>query len=491
MEFLISVLKFIGIMAMVLAVFNIVIIVHEYGHFFAGRWRGLKIEKFQIWFGKTIWSKEINGVQWGLGSIPAGGFVALPQMAPMDGIEGDATEQREQLPPISPLDKIIVAVAGPLFSLGLAFVFAGIVYIVGKPESESVTTTTVGIVGEGSPAEAAGFKVGDTILSVDGTPVKQFEGQLDSVRWAILASTGESIEFEVERGGETLNIEVTPEKKGLDGTNSEDRSFFSNIFKRPDMRFVGIGGKSNPVVAQVQEFSPAAEAGIEENDLLLAADGIDLTSLGSLSQHIAQNPGKEILLQVQRGEETLDLTMTPRLPDQRPADWDRELVGIVYDLNGSRTLVHPTPWEQVGDGLRTMTSTLGALFTPKSDIGVGHLSGPAGIMRVYYTLFQDPDRWRLVLWFSVILNVNLAVLNMLPFPVLDGGHITMAIIEAIRRRPLPIRVLETVQMACVLLLFSFIGFVTLKDAGDIFGGGGGGGAAGEKIEIKFLPPDQR
>src|SRR6188508_968017 len=101
----------------VVVLFNLLIIVHELGHFLAARWRGLFIEGFGVWFGKPLWKKTINGVQYSLGSLPFGGFVALPQLAPMDIIEGKADVDRAQLPKISALDKIIVAVAGPVFSL--------------------------------------------------------------------------------------------------------------------------------------------------------------------------------------------------------------------------------------------------------------------------------------------------------------------------------------------------------------------------------------
>ena len=113
MEVLISILRFIGVLFLVIMMFNIMIVVHEWGHFLAGRWRGLHIDRFQIWFGKSIWKKTYNGVQYGLGSIPAGGFVSLPQMAPMESIEGkvDGETPKKQLPPITPLDKIIVAFA--------------------------------------------------------------------------------------------------------------------------------------------------------------------------------------------------------------------------------------------------------------------------------------------------------------------------------------------------------------------------------------------
>src|ERR1043166_4916610 len=116
MQMVVKVLKFLVILLEVILIFNLLIIVHELGHFLAARWRGLVIEKFGIWFGKPIWKKKIGGVEYSLGSVPAGGFVALPQMAPMEVMEGKTDTPREQLPPISVLDKIIVAFAGPLFS---------------------------------------------------------------------------------------------------------------------------------------------------------------------------------------------------------------------------------------------------------------------------------------------------------------------------------------------------------------------------------------
>src|SRR5204862_5850359 len=152
--------RVIFILLEVLILFNLLIVVHELGHFLAARWRGLFIEKFGIWFGKPLWKKTINGVQYSLGSIPCGGFVALPQLAPMDIIEGKADLDRAKLPPISALDKIIVAFAGPLFSFLLAIVFAVIIWAVGRPISEAEATTTIGYVLPESPAAQAGLKAG-------------------------------------------------------------------------------------------------------------------------------------------------------------------------------------------------------------------------------------------------------------------------------------------------------------------------------------------
>src|SRR6266699_3228107 len=139
-----SILKVIFIFLEVLLLFNLLIFVHELGHFLAARWRGLKVDRFAVWFGKPIWKKKINGVEYALGTIPAGGYVSLPQMATMEAIEGKSESSGKPLPPISPLDKIIVAVAGPLFSFLLALAFAVIVMVVGRPVNDTENSTTVG-----------------------------------------------------------------------------------------------------------------------------------------------------------------------------------------------------------------------------------------------------------------------------------------------------------------------------------------------------------
>src|SRR6476469_8938704 len=177
------ILQVIFILLEVVLLFNLLIVVHELGHFLAARWRGLYIEKFGIWFGKPLWKKTINGVQYSLGSIPFGGFVALPQLAPMDVIEGKADVDRARLRKISAIDKIIVAIAGPLFSLLLALFFAAIVWAVGHPVSEGDSTTVIGYVAPDSPAKKAGLQPGDKILSVDGKPVRRFMGMNDSISW--------------------------------------------------------------------------------------------------------------------------------------------------------------------------------------------------------------------------------------------------------------------------------------------------------------------
>jgi len=144
-------------------------------------------------------------------------------------------------------------------------------------------------------------------------------------------------------------------------------------------------------------------------------------------------------------------------------------------------LVNPDPFTQVADSLKMMWVTVTKVADRKSSIGLDDLSGPVGIGEVLFTLLQTENGWRRILSFLVLFNVNLAVLNMLPFPVLDGGHITMAILEKIFGKPMEMKTMEVIQTACALALISLMLYVTSKDIGDKFGRGGGESAD----EIKF------
>lgn len=414
-------------------------------------------------------------------------------MAPMGGIEGETSQ--EVLPPITPLDKAIVAVAGPLFSFMLACAFAVAVCVVGKPESESHTTSIVGYVAKDSPAQKAGLLPGDKILKVDGLPVKRFEGLVDSVRWGVVASEGDTIAVEVERPGQgVMNFSIDPKAWPKADKKAEPVSWWRSIFKRPDLRTVGWEGQMTPMVGGVAKNSPADEAGLKADDLVLRADGKPLRSMGDLGDYIKATRGKTITLDIDRGGKVIQLPVLPRIPDKNNlkevTDDHQEypMIGVAWDVDGKRTPSKITPWEQISDAVRHMGNLVSKLVSPKSDLSPAHMSGPVGVGRLYYKLFQHPDGWRLVLWFSVVFNINLAILNMMPFPVLDGGHITMAIAEAIRRKPPQGRLLEYVQTMCALMLFGFIIFVTLKDTGDFFGGGG---KEGKVLKIEWLPKEQR
>jgi len=560
-----TVAKTILIILEVLFIFNLMIIVHELGHFLAARWRGLVIEKFGIWFGKPIWKKTIGGVEYSLGSIPAGGFVALPQLAPMEVMEGKVETSRDKLPPISALDKIIVAFAGPLFSFGLAFVFALIVWKVGRPVGDAESATVVGEVQKASPADRAGIQAGDRILRIDGHDVRRFGGMgTDSIIWRVVRSEGAAIAIELERNGAILTkypepyipekrnwwnrkslrqigilpamtalvAEVTPGTpaatagllKGDVITKVNDTVVFgpSDLYdyaaehpQTPYQVTVRRGEADQTLnfdptgikIGSVEKDSPAGSAGLKPGDIITAVDNEKAIVAGQLIKYVGTKAGVPITLHLTRGGTAQEVKVTPQIP-VLPAPVEKQLtslktelaattdekaqatiqgridefsvfqaakIGMVLEENdgfrfepeGLTRIVYPGPVEQMRAGVMSIVNTLDAVIFGKSGISVQHMGGPVMMMNAYYHFLVSPDGWRRALWFSVVLNVNLALLNLLPIPVLDGGHITLAIVEAIRRKPVNVRFLEFVQTACALTIIGFMVFIAFFDVQDL------------------------
>jgi len=461
----------------VIALFNFIIFFHELGHFLAARWRGVQVDRFQIWFGKPIWKKEHKGVQYGLGWLPFGGFVALPQMAPMESIEGGNLDERP-LPKIKPLDKIIVAFAGPLFSILLAFLASLIVWKVGKPV-DAIQTTVIGGVAKDSPAAKEGLLPGDRILRVNGEPVRWFGGDFESIRERIMLTTEERITFDIERGGEELQI--------VTDFTIEDRPFW----QRKALPDVGISPGGNAQIGLIipsENESPAERSDLRVGDLVTEVNGVQVHGPGHVSSLLAESETQEATFTIKRGEEILKKevkALVPVFPTSENVN--RPMLGIAWDFSGlvNTELVYPSPMKQIGDSLTAMYVTLKAVASPKSKIGVDQLSGPIGIAETKFLLLKTDGGWMRVLAFFVLFNVNLAILNMLPFPVLDGGHIVMAIGEKIVGKPMQGRALEFIQTAFALTLMFFMLYVTTKDIGKHIPAGSGEDSSG-----KFVWPEK-
>ncbi|MBM3845332.1 MAG: PDZ domain-containing protein, partial [Verrucomicrobia bacterium] len=402
----------------------------------------------------------------------AGGYVALPQMAPMDSIEGRPEGAEAQpLPPISALDKIIVAFAGPLFSFLLAFVFAFIVWQIGRPISESETTTVVGVVLKGGPAEKAGIRPGDRLLEVDDKPVTKFGGSTgSSVIWRVVRSEGSTIPVKFERDGAVQTVQVEPIRQP------------TKPWQRKSLRQIQIEPAQTPIVAHVYTNSPAFLAGIRSMDEVIEVNGRRMFHYAQVAETTSESGFQKVELKVRRGDKEFIVSATPTKPTT-PTE-SNPMLGIKWLDGGRMAIARPGPWEQVYSSMTAMVDTIDAVLSRKSNIGVQQLGGAVKILNTYYLLFQNEQGWRMALWFSVLMNVNLAILNLLPFPILDGGHIVLAMVEGLRKRPVSARLLQHLQSACALALIGFMLFLTFFDVQEL---GGGRGSRNRSTEPQFAP----
>ena len=461
MNTILSSLETAWLIFLVVMFFNVMIFVHELGHFLAGKWRGAYIDRFQIWFGKPIWQKEIKGVKWGIGWIPAGGFVSLPQLGDMQGIEGEA-DIPQDLKPLKPLDKVIIAAAGPLASLLLAYFFAVIVWIVGKPVGE-LPTTTIGYVPANSPAAQAGLLPGDCIRAIDGRPVEKWMGNMEGVRELIAMSEHEKITFTIDRPQADGSVQQLTIESGY-------RQPETKWWQRTAMRQVGISPQSPTEVGFVVPGSPAELAGLVKGQQIIKLNGNPVYSPLPILETMKSGAAMELTLRNADGS-VVTTSLTPVIP----TNWQGlekacPILGFTWG-GKSKTLetVHPGVQAQINQSFRWMGETLAKVAAPGSSVGVQHLSGPVGIGNYLYQMLEAENGWKLILWFAVVLNVNLAVLNILPLPIVDGGHVVLGTLEIIFRRPVGGKILEWIQTGFIFLLLTFFIFITFKDVGDMVG----------------------
>ncbi len=434
------------------------IFVHEYGHFLAARKRGLKIEAFSIGFGPRLfgWTNK-EGVEFKVSLLPLGGYVRLPQLSDMAGIEGDVTSDQTRLPPLSWADKVIVSVMGAVFNVLFAIVLSFLLWGIGQYKSEAELTTTIGNVPETlemeddasneihsvpSPAYAAGLRAGDRILRMDGKKVHDWE----DVVYAIALGSGRdknknaSLEMTVDRDGQTLDFTVLPTLENME-----------------QLRVIGIEPQYSLVIQELLDDpnSPARQAGLRPGDQILAYNGEPIRSgIRDLITKLKGQANQTAVLDILRDGQPLQVSVIPT------ANEDGQVrIGIKNDI--PRIFVRVDPLTQVRKGFQRVTQTLGSLLNPSSDVGLRHLSGPVGISYIFYR-FQD--EFARILGFAILLNISLAVFNLLPIPVLDGGHIMFATIQALRGgKPLPPRLISTVQSVFVLLILFLFVYVFFYD----------------------------
>ena len=438
------------------------IFVHELGHFLAARRRGVHVERFSIGFGPPIWSRRgKDGVEYWLAWFPFGGYVMLPQLADLGPLEGpSARADVSKLPPLSYSTKMIVFAAGAFFNLLFAFSLATVVWAVGQPLSDEQATTRIGYVeptldvpGSAkpvlSPAAEAGLQPGDTVVAVDGRKVSDW----DDLKQTMVMSSGRDehgdplLTMTIERDGRRFPVTVHP-----------------RIATYDKIRMVGIAPWSPLQVAGFTAGSAVGrEAGFQVHDEIVALDGHLVGNGTAYLEYLDSHRDQPVTARVRRAGQLVEVKVPPH------AETAANDYPLGMELIKEFRTVHVPPWTQLGDEVDSTLRTLRSLLDPHSDIGLAKLSGPVGIVHLLLEGAGEPEfrsGLRAVIMLTILINVNLAVLNLLPVPIMDGGQMLMATIARLRGRALPIEFVLRLQSVFVVLLLTMFVYVTVFNIRD-------------------------
>lgn len=423
--------------------FSLSIFVHELGHFLVARLLGMTADVFSIGMGKAVWSRKWGNTIYKIGALPIGGYVALPQMDPNSFLEGgngaDAPPPERILPPVAPWKRILVSLAGAGGNILFAFLLSAVVWMVGKPSSPSERNGIIGYVKTDSIVALAGIQPGDEIIAVNGEPVSN---------WTDINTAG-ALHKEViltvrQTSGVLQTVTLATEKSD------------SGLRYIPDMLGMGICN-----VGRVIPGSPAEAAGILSGDQILTFDGQKVYSNPHLTTLVDHARDREVRMTVLRGGKHVELTIIPVFD----AEENRAMIGIYFSSFNQLDFdeyVHPTPWAQIKTHVNSIAIVLKA-FSNRSTAAAAAdgLGGPVLIFSVFWLMFKAS--FILGVWFTAFLNVNLAIINLLPIPVLDGGHILFALWEIIFRRPVPVKVVNVLVNFFAILLVAGMIFLIYRD----------------------------
>ncbi len=436
---------------------GILVFVHEFGHFAAAKLCGMRADVFAIGFGKRLfgWNK-LTGFTFGdlpenfdgqgntdyrLSLLPLGGYVKIAGMVDesFDTDFADKEPQPYEFRARPVWQKIIVISAGVIMNLLLALiVFWGFNFFHGK---EFTKTTTIGYIEPHSIADSLGFKAADKILSINGKLVNNWE----DVRTDIFVSTmGRDVNVKLLRDNQVETITVPRKKIPSDESN--------NLFLIPS----GI----QPVITDVLAKSPAKVAGIKTGDILLKLDNIHLYSRNQVIQIISSHKNKTLSMVVLRDKDTANIAVTPGSNGMIGVGLDDAFTGpVVYETYG----FFESFYYGVQDIIRITEMTYqmaGNVIKGKIAFGKA-FGGPVKIAQ-YAVKFADNGIVSF-LYFLAMLSLSLAIINIFPFPVLDGGHLLMIIIEGITRKEIPIKVKIAIQNAGFVILLLLMAFIIYND----------------------------
>jgi regulator of sigma E protease len=416
-------------------VLGVLIFVHELGHFLAARRIGVRVLTFSLGFGPKLLRVTRGDTEYCVSAIPLGGYVKMAGESPDDPRSGQPDEFLSR----TKWERFQVLIMGPVMNVLLALVVMTVVLHQGAevPAYEG-KPPVVGSVTESSTAERAGIRPGDLIVSVGGRPVDTWERFFLQVS----ARTGQRTELVVQRDGEQIRVPVVP-------TSSEEY----------EMGEIGVLPEMHPQVRAVSPGQPADRAGIEVGDVIVALNGAPVTRDNPLVKTINNSAGVRLTLTVRRNGSLRDIRVTPQ------KQGDVGLIGVQLSPFEVRT-IEPGFLQAVTMSARRNLDWSTLIFQTlvglvRGETSPKQLMGPVGIAQLSGGAAQAG--WIALFTLMAMISLNLGILNLLPIPVLDGGHIAILALEGLARRDLSMRVKEKVLFAGFVVLMLLMVTVIYND----------------------------
>ena len=419
-----------------LLIFSIIIIFHELGHFSLAKANGIRVNEFCLGLGPTILGMTKGETKYSLKLLPFGGACM------MEGEDGESTDDRA-FGKKSVWARISVVAAGPVFNFIMAFVLS--VIIVGAVGYEPSRVLSVK---EGSAAEAAGLKEGDIITGYQGYHIDLGK---DLYVYSYLNQLKE---------GDTINLTVKRDGKKMDISYKSD----TNVRYLLGCNFNG-DDTSAMTVESVMDGMPLQEAGIQQGDVITSINGVKITNAADYQKYIQENPltEKSVKITYSRDGQEYDITVTPK--EYRTAE-----SGFTYNMYSEKAKgLNIVKYGAVEVKYMVRTTILSLKELVSGKLGMKDLSGPVGIVDAIGTTYEESkSEGTMILWMNmlnlaVLLSANLGVMNLLPFPALDGGRLVFLVIEAIRRKPINRQVEGGIHFAGLMLLMALMVFVMYND----------------------------
>jgi regulator of sigma E protease len=416
-------------------VLGVLIFVHELGHFLMARRIGVRVLTFSLGFGPKLIGLRRGDTEYRISAVPLGGYVKMAGENPDDSRTGASDEFLSK----SKWQRFQVLVMGPVMNLVLAVLVMAVVLYQGAPAAAfEQQAVVVGSATEGSTGRAAGIQPGDRIVRVDGRPVATWE----EYYMEILPKADRQVSVTVDRGGQTLEFKAVPKAVG-----------------KYSLGDLGLLPLMHPEVRSVQNATPAAEAGLRAGDVVVAGGGERDVRYTRLIELIRASEGKPLSLEIKRDGAIQQVVVTPRKIGELV------MIGAQLTEYELRT-IEPGPYEALKMSVaqnwtwsKLIVQTLGGLFT--RDTSVKQLMGPVAIADLSGTAAEQG--WLQLFSLMAMISLNLGLLNLMPIPVLDGGHIAILAMEGVSRRDFSMKVKEKMLLAGFVLLLMLMVTVIYND----------------------------